>query len=586
MVAIVESRADARRPGDAVGRLHRPGPPSGALADAGQRAHRAVPRPGHPRASPGWSTTATARSGRCPTTASAPRPTRPTSCCACTTSRPDWETAGGGAGAIEVGEFISLRDPDRRIPFPIVNEATPERLLTGGDFDIESVVRCPRRHVLDRRGVRPVPAPRRRAPARCSRRRSSSPTASRRPNPYLQPGETPRVRSSRGLRGDGRRRATAAACTRSSRARSPTTRSPAAGSSTSSTPAPSRTPAAPGSTRPTPTPTSSATPSSVGNGQLVLIERDDFEGPASVTKRLYEIDLRRTDADGFVAQGARRRPAARSPTPTGIGTAASPGALRRRRSVRRSRCSRSRSVVQLRDGRLLVGNDNNYPGSNGARPRHARRHRDDRHRPRRVAGTGRRRTTTARHRPPGRQRLPARAHARRLRAGHPAVRRLHRARPRADEGRRARRPPRERDRRHHRRRRRTEFADRRTTKVDRRRHHHRLVHRGLHARRAAHAAGRRAASPPCARRTPRSTASTRSPPSTRSSTSPATRAPATARPVGVYPETKHPTYFDSIGLSLEEPLVRRLEAQRLPAAAARRSSSRASRPATCASSTG
>jgi glycerophosphoryl diester phosphodiesterase len=27
------------------------------------------------------------------------------------------------------------------------------------------------------------------------------------------------------------------------------------------------------------------------------------------------------------------------------------------------------------------------------------------------------------------------------------------------------------------------------------------------------------------------------------------------RPVGVYPETKHPSYFDSIGLSLEEPLV-------------------------------
>jgi glycerophosphoryl diester phosphodiesterase len=33
--------------------------------------------------------------------------------------------------------------------------------------------------------------------------------------------------------------------------------------------------------------------------------------------------------------------------------------------------------------------------------------------------------------------------------------------------------------------------------------------------------------------------------------------------VGVYPETKHPTYFDSIGLSLEEPLVRTLRANRL-----------------------
>jgi glycerophosphoryl diester phosphodiesterase len=32
------------------------------------------------------------------------------------------------------------------------------------------------------------------------------------------------------------------------------------------------------------------------------------------------------------------------------------------------------------------------------------------------------------------------------------------------------------------------------------------------------------------------------------------------RKVGVYPETKHPTYFDSQGLSLEEPLLRDLEA--------------------------
>ena len=30
--------------------------------------------------------------------------------------------------------------------------------------------------------------------------------------------------------------------------------------------------------------------------------------------------------------------------------------------------------------------------------------------------------------------------------------------------------------------------------------------------------------------------------------------------VGVYPETKHPTYFGSIGLTLEEPLVAALEA--------------------------
>ncbi len=37
----------------------------------------------------------------------------------------------------------------------------------------------------------------------------------------------------------------------------------------------------------------------------------------------------------------------------------------------------------------------------------------------------------------------------------------------------------------------------------------------------------------------------------------------TGRTVGIYPETKHPTYFDSIGLSLEEPLVTVLKANGL-----------------------
>lgn len=37
----------------------------------------------------------------------------------------------------------------------------------------------------------------------------------------------------------------------------------------------------------------------------------------------------------------------------------------------------------------------------------------------------------------------------------------------------------------------------------------------------------------------------------------------TGRTIGIYPETKHPTYFDSIGLSLEEPLVATLNANGL-----------------------
>jgi glycerophosphoryl diester phosphodiesterase len=39
-------------------------------------------------------------------------------------------------------DFIELRDPDRRIPFAIVNHFTTERVLTGADFGIESIRRA------------------------------------------------------------------------------------------------------------------------------------------------------------------------------------------------------------------------------------------------------------------------------------------------------------------------------------------------------------------------------------------------------------------------------------------------------------
>ena len=39
--------------------------------------------------------------------------------------RPRWETAAGASGRIEVKDFISLRDPDGKIPFPITNGTTP-----------------------------------------------------------------------------------------------------------------------------------------------------------------------------------------------------------------------------------------------------------------------------------------------------------------------------------------------------------------------------------------------------------------------------------------------------------------------------
>ncbi|SNS14776.1 esterase-like activity of phytase family protein [Tropicimonas sediminicola] len=46
----------------------------------------------------------------------------------------DWET-----GRVMVEKTTWLSDPDRIVPFPIVNEATESRFLTGADFDIESI---------------------------------------------------------------------------------------------------------------------------------------------------------------------------------------------------------------------------------------------------------------------------------------------------------------------------------------------------------------------------------------------------------------------------------------------------------------
>lgn len=46
----------------------------------------------------------------------------------------DWDN-----GRVLPERTVFLSDPDRKVPFPIVNEATESRHLTGADFDIESI---------------------------------------------------------------------------------------------------------------------------------------------------------------------------------------------------------------------------------------------------------------------------------------------------------------------------------------------------------------------------------------------------------------------------------------------------------------
>ncbi|KAI8802539.1 hypothetical protein BJ742DRAFT_832421 [Cladochytrium replicatum] len=57
-------------------------------------------------------------------------------------TKSNWRNATSGTGDVEVLGYIGLADPDRKVPFAITNEFTSSRLLTGSDFDPESIVRA------------------------------------------------------------------------------------------------------------------------------------------------------------------------------------------------------------------------------------------------------------------------------------------------------------------------------------------------------------------------------------------------------------------------------------------------------------
>ena len=54
---------------------------------------------------------------------------------------PDFKSKHGGSGSVAVGDFIQFADPEGLIGFDIVRKDTPERWLTGGDIDPESLQR-------------------------------------------------------------------------------------------------------------------------------------------------------------------------------------------------------------------------------------------------------------------------------------------------------------------------------------------------------------------------------------------------------------------------------------------------------------
>ncbi|TDC49831.1 glycerophosphodiester phosphodiesterase [Jiangella ureilytica] len=271
--------------------------------------------------------------------------------------RPQWNTGDGGSGEIEVLRYVSYNDRNDVLDFPIVNEATTDRLLTGADFDIESVVRAkdgtfwvgeefgPFILHFDRDGTLlepPVALP----------RGLKSPQS-----PYLQPGETPQVRSSRGFEAmaaspdgrylypivegayaddpDQRRREIHEFDTRHDRYTGRTW-----------------------SYQTDQVANVIGDAFTVGRGKFWIIERDDFEGDQSVTKRIYEIDLHRRDRDGYVGK-TLILDALRIDNPEGIDAGEGYGLGETFALPVQS----FETVLRLKDGRMLIGNDNNYPGN-------------------------------------------------------------------------------------------------------------------------------------------------------------------------------------------------------------------------------
>jgi glycerophosphoryl diester phosphodiesterase len=278
--------------------------------------------------------------------------------------KPRWETADGGPGELRVQGFVSLRDPDHQVPFPIVNGATPERLLTGGDFDIESLVRAPDGtfwigeefgpfllHVSATGKVLQAPVP--------------FPDGMSPQNPYLTPGQPTRIGGSRGFEAmggsvdgkhlypilegaflddaDQRRRWIYEFDTASGRytgkrwAYQVDEATNFVGDAFT-----------------------------VKKNRLLVDERDNYDGAAAVFKRIYEIDLKDTDAQGNVSKSLVVD-LLKIANPDHIGLTRSPGAYGVADPFAFPFVS-VETIVELRDGRLLVANDNNYPGDDARYP--------------------------------------------------------------------------------------------------------------------------------------------------------------------------------------------------------------------------
>lgn len=274
--------------------------------------------------------------------------------------RPRFRSARAGDGTIDVRNFVSLRDPDRRIPFALTR---PDRLLTGADLDPESVRRAddgtfwfgdefgPFLLHADATGkvlAAPFAPPGEQSPQ----------------NPYLASRDRWTIPASRGFEAmagsiDGRRLYPMLEGARrddNERHRRVIMefdlRKPRFTGRTWSYRTDADFPDA-----------VIGDMTSLGDQRFVLIERDDEQGAAARQKKIYAIDLRRRDADGHLVKRlvvdllAIRDPHRISLPPRpgefGVGSRFS------------FPLQSVESVEVLEDNRLLIANDNNYPFNDG-----------------------------------------------------------------------------------------------------------------------------------------------------------------------------------------------------------------------------
>lgn len=273
--------------------------------------------------------------------------------------KPSFKTARGGDGSVGVLASVQLRDPDSKIPFALTRE---DRLLTGADFDLESVRRAPDGtfwfgeefgpfllHTSADGAVLEAPF--------------ALPGVQSPQNPYLGTG-TPNLPPSRGFEGmalsaDGKRLY------------------PWLEGALVGDPDPRRRVvnefdlAAKAYTGRTWTYRVDAdTPNAVVGdvtaldaNRYVLIERDDFQGVEARQKKIYLVDLRRTDASGALVK-TLVLDLLNIEDPAGVSLPARPGEFGVGPAFSFPLQS-VESVAVLGPSTLLIANDNNYPGSDG-----------------------------------------------------------------------------------------------------------------------------------------------------------------------------------------------------------------------------